>query len=170
MTTARNNRPSTTKGQKKLIHWGANLLGLDDDAYRGLLWGVTGKASTLEITPKKAAKVLVEIERRMREKKIRIPWKARRRSWSKWSPTWLRIYPATVNVGLTDVPSASERQRAIIRDRWLILGRKGFYEPGQEQAALDGFLMKRFSVPSVNHLTRPVAKGVVKTLIEMTER
>ena len=170
MTRPKKNKPSATKGQKKLIHWGKNLLSLDDDAYRGLLWGVTGKASTLEITPKEAAKVLAEIERRMKENGVSIPWKARRRSRPKWRPTWLRIYPATVNVGLTDVPSASERQRAIIRDRWLILGRKGFYQPGQEQAALDGFLMKRFSVPSVNHLTRPVAKGVVKTLIEMTER
>ena len=170
MTTARKNKPTATKRQKKLIHWGKGLMGLDDDAYQALLWGQTEKTSTLDMTPKEGAKVLAEIERRMKEKGIPIPWKGGRRPRPKWRPNWLRIYPATVNVGLTEVPSASEGQRAIIRDRWLVLGRKGYYQPGREQAALDGFLEKRFSVPSVNHLTRATAKGVVKTLIEMTER
>ena len=172
MIRPKTTKPSATKRQKTLIHWGAGKLGLDDDAYRGLLWGVTGKASTLDITPKEAAAVLAEMERRMREKGIPIPWKGGRKRKPKaaWSPDWLRVFPASVNVGGRPVDSASWKQREIIRDRWLVLGQRGYYKEGQEQAALDGFLMKRFNVPSINHLTMTTAKGVVKTLIEMTER
>ena len=172
MIRPKTTKPSATGRQKKLIHWGAGKLGLDDDAYRGLLWGVTGKASTLDITPKEAAAVLAEIERRMRERGVPIPWRGgrKRKPNLAWKPSWLTVFPASVNVGGRHVPSASWKQREVIRDRWLIMGQKGYFERGQEESALEGFLMKRFSVPSVNHLARPVAKGVVKTLIEMTER
>ncbi len=172
MTTARKTKPTATGRQKKLIHWGAGKLGLDEDAYQGLLWGVTGRTSTLEITPTQAAAVLAEIERRMREKGLPIPWKGgrKRRPKAAWSPDWLQVFPVSVLVGGRPVDSASWKQREIIRDRWLVLGQRGYYKEGQEQAALDGFLMKRFDVPSMNHLARSVAKGVVKTMMEMTER
>ena len=172
MIRPKTTKPSATKRQKKLIHWGAGKLNLDDDAYRGLLWGVTGKASTLDITPREAAAVLAEMERRMREKEISIPWKGgrRRKPNLAWKPSWLTVFPASVLVGGCPVDAASHKQREIIRDRWLVLGRRGYYEQGREQAALDGFLMRRFSVPSINHLTMTTAKGVVKTMIEMTER
>ncbi len=163
------NRRAPTPRQKKLIHWGANALGYDRDAYEGLLYGVTGKTSTLEMTAAEAKEVISEIERRFAQRGEKPPWrrppaiKGRRPNPGfRFSPRWLRVRPATC--------TATQHQLTIIRDRWQTLGRLGYYDPDKAQAALDAFLARRFGVGSIHDLDSAAARGVVKALIEMTER
>jgi len=152
-------RSSATARQKKLIHWGAKLLKLDEEAYRALLWGRTGKVTLLDMTGREAALALAEVERRLRAEGI--------------NPPWLAEYPEELRaLGDRSRTMASQKQLHLIWRLW----RKWRSGPGRrakepsDLKALGGFLRARFGVGNVRFLDRQKAKTVIDVLKEMGER
>lgn len=167
------NRPEATKWQKKQIHWAAAKLGYDDEARQAMCWGVTGKWSTTEMTPTEAAQVVRECVSRLKAAGLPIPWRTpsptkpgrKPNPRFTWEPDWLKVREVRAK------SMASYDQLVIIRDRWVTLGRRGFYDPAKPQEALDGFLRKRFGLEkSIQDLDTFSARKIISVLMEMTDR
>ncbi|MBW2617549.1 MAG: regulatory protein GemA [Deltaproteobacteria bacterium] len=160
-------KPGPTARQKKLIHWAASLLGLDEDARRAVCWGVCNKTSTLEMSRAEAARVIAEMEKRLRAAGKEIPWAG-----GGGATPSRDGYPESLKVLGQRRGMASQAQIGKIWGLWS----RWRSQPGRREAgsddlkALNGFLHSRFRVSDVRFLDRRRAMTVIEALVEMVGR
>ena len=133
--------------QKAVLHVAKNQLALDDDTYRDALSAHAGVKSSKDMDYQGFKAVMAHFEKSGFKSKFT---HARR--------------------GATRPHNmATEPQIRKIYASWWALG-SSYYRPGQERAALRGFLRKRFRVEHENFLTFQKAHSVIEAIKQIGER